>query len=475
MSSEYTSPFSTRWASSEMKYIFSDENKFRKWRTMWVYLAEAENELGLPVTKSQIDSMKEYRDILNLDTAKKYEKELRHDVMSHIHAFGEQAPDAKPIIHLGATSCFVGDNTDILILREAMKSIEAKLLQVISNLSEFAMKYRNMPTLGYTHFQPAQLVTVGKRACLWLQDLLMDLEEFDFVLNSIKPRGAKGTTGTQASYLELFEGDSEKVMKLDELISRKMGFDSSFDVTGQTYPRKLDSRILNMLSMIAQSAHKFATDLRLLQNMKEIEEPFNKKQVGSSAMAYKRNPMRSERICGIARYVIANSQNSAATASVQWFERTLDDSSNRRLSLSGGFLAVDSILNLYVNVSSGLVVYPKVINKHIMQEMPFMITENIIMNAVKRGGDRQILHEKVREYSMKASKRVKEEGLENNLFDLISGDEAFNMKPEDLIKIADPYEYTGLCSQQTENFIENKVKPAVINRISDEISIELNE
>ncbi|MBN1623420.1 MAG: adenylosuccinate lyase [Clostridia bacterium] len=475
MSNEFTSPFSTRWASSEMRYIFSDDNKFKKWRKMWIVLAQAQNQLGLPVTEEQISEMEKYAEDLNLETAVNIEKEIRHDVMSHILAYGEQAKSARPIIHLGATSCYVGDNTDILVLFEAMKLIEGKLLQTMKNLSSFAIEYKGLPTLGFTHFQPAQLVTVGKRACLWLQDLLMDLEEFDFVMGSIKPRGAKGTTGTQASYLELFEGDHEKVTRLDEIICQKLGFDKSFDVTGQTYPRKLDSRILNLLSMISQSAHKFATDLRLLQNLKEIEEPFESNQVGSSAMAYKRNPMRSERICGLSRYVIANAQNGASTAAVQWFERTLDDSSNRRLSLSGAFLAVDSILNLYINITEGLVVYPKVIEKHIMEEIPFMATENILMNAVKRGGDRQLLHEKIRRYSQEAGRNVKENGLQNNLFELIENDKDFKLSNDDLKDIINPSKYIGLCQEQTYDFVENVVKKALDKRKIPEISVEINE
>ena len=475
MSNEYVSPFSSRWASDEMKYIFSDENKFRKWRKMWIILAEAQMESGLPITEDQISEMRKYEEELNLERATEIEKETRHDVMSHILAFGEQAKTAGPIIHLGATSCFVGDNTDILIIREAMQLLEKKLIQVIENLSSFALEYKDMPTLGFTHYQPAQLVTVGKRACLWLMDLFMDLEEFDFVMSTIKPRGAKGTTGTQASYLELFEGDIEKVKKLDEMICKKLGFEEPFPVTGQTYPRKLDSRILNLLSMIAQSSHKFATDLRLLQNLKEIEEPFGRKQVGSSAMAYKRNPMRSERICGLARYVISNSLNGANTAAIQWFERTLDDSSNRRLSISGAFLAIDSILNLYINITEGLVVYPKVIERHIMDEIPFMATENILMNAVKRGGDRQVLHEKIRQYSIEAARNVKEMGLKNNLLELIGGDEDFRLSPDDLRNITDPSLYIGLSSLQTEDFVQKVVRAKLRNRNIDKITVEINE
>jgi len=426
---------------------------------MWVALAEAEKELGLDISDAQINELKGNIDNIDLDRAAYHEKQTRHDVMSHILTYGEQCPNAKPIIHLGATSCFVGDNTDILVIKESLDLIRKKLLKTMENLADFSLEYKDIPTLGFTHFQPAQLVTVGKRASLWLQDLLLDLDELEFVLDNLKLRGAKGTTGTQASYLELFDGDQEKTKKMDTIIAEKLGLKSSYDVTGQTYPRKVDSRVLNLLSQIAQSAHKFATDLRLLQNLKEVEEPFGKKQIGSSAMAYKRNPMRSERICGLARFVITNALNGAVTASVQWFERTLDDSSNRRLSISEAFLAVDSILNLYMNITDGLVVYPGVIKKHIMEELPFMATETILMNAVKRGGDRQELHEAIRVCSMKASENVKKYGKENNLIELIAQENIFDMTLEELNDILDPTNFTGRSSEQTIEFINDVVKP----------------
>ena len=381
--------------------------------------------------------------------------------MSHIITYGEQCPKAKPIIHLGATSSFVGDNTDILIMKEGLELLRSKLIKTMENLSEFALKYKDLPTLGFTHFQPAQLVTVGKRASLWLQDLLLDLDEMEFTLSNLKARGAKGTTGTQASYLELFDGNHEKTRRLDNIIANKLGLKSSYDVTGQTYPRKTDSRILNLLSQIAQSSHKFATDLRLLQNLKEVEEPLGKKQIGSSAMAYKRNPMRSERICGLARFVINNALNGAVTASVQWLERTLDDSSNRRLSIAEAFLAVDSILNLYMNITDGMVIYPGVIKKHITEELPFMATEVILMNAVKRGGDRQDIHERIRIYSMQAAKNVKERGLSNNLMELIAKDKAFEMNLDELNELLDPINFIGRSSEQTEEFVNNKIIPKI--------------
>lgn len=459
MTNLYESPFSLRWASDEMRFLFSQEKKFKTWRKMWLALAEAEKELGLDISEEQISELKTNINNLNLKRAAYHEKQTRHDVMSHILTYGEQCPKAKPIIHLGATSCFVGDNTDVLIIKESLELIREKLLKSMDNLSKFAYEYKEMPTLGFTHYQPAQLVTVGKRASLWLQDLLLDLDELDFVIDSIKLRGAKGTTGTQASYLELFEGDHRKVEKLDSLIAETFGLKTSYNVTGQTYPRKMDSRVLNILSQIAQSAHKFATDLRLLQNLKEMEEPFGKKQIGSSAMAYKRNPMRSERICGLSRFVINNALNGAVTASVQWFERTLDDSSNRRLSISEGFLAVDSILNLYVNITEGMVVYPGVINKHIMEELPFMATETILMDAVKKGGDRQELHEVIRVCSMKAAENVKKHGEKNNLIELLAKEKIFGMTLKELQDILDPNNFIGRASQQTESFINDVIKP----------------
>jgi adenylosuccinate lyase len=475
LTKSYESPYSLRWASDEMRYLFSREKKFTTWRKIWVALAEAEKELGLNITSEQIRELMENIGNLDLERAAYHEKQTRHDVMSHILTYGEQCPEAKPIIHLGATSCFVGDNTDILIMKEALELIRDKLVAVMSNLSDFAMDYKDMPTLGFTHYQPAQLVTVGKRASLWLQDLLLDLDELDFVIDKIKLRGAKGTTGTQASYLELFDGDGEKTKKLDKIISQKLGLSDSYDVTGQTYPRKTDSRILNILSQIAQSAQKFATDLRLLQNLKEIEEPFGEKQIGSSAMAYKRNPMRSERICGIARLVINNALNGASTASVQWFERTLDDSSNRRVSISEAFLGVDSILNLYINITKGMVVYPGVIQKHINEELPFMATETILMNSVKRGGDRQELHEKIRVYSMQAARNVKENGLANNLIELIASDEAFGITIDELYEILDPINFIGRAPKQTEEFIIGVIRPRLAGYERINHKVEINE
>ena len=416
----YTSPLSERYPSKEMKYLFSPEMKFRTWRKLWVALAEAEMELGLDITQSQIDELKSQINDINYDVAKEREKIVRHDVMSHVYAYGLQCPKAKGIIHLGATSCYVGDNTDLIIMTEGLKLIRKKLINVIANLADFAEKHKALPTLGFTHFQPAQPTTVGKRATLWLHDLLLDLEDLDYVLDSMKLLGSKGTTGTQASFLELFDGDLEKVKKLDGMIAEKMGFSGCYPVSGQTYSRKIDTRVLNILSGIAQSAHKFSNDIRLLQHLKEIEEPFEKNQIGSSAMAYKRNPMRSERIAALANFVISGVMNPAITASTQWFERTLDDSANKRLSISESFLAADGILEIYMNITSGLVVYPKVINARLMSELPFMATENIMMDAVKAGGDRQVLHEKIREHSMAAGKRVKEEGADNDLLDRIA-------------------------------------------------------
>ncbi|MBN2558690.1 MAG: adenylosuccinate lyase [Clostridia bacterium] len=475
MIDNYESPFSLRWASDEMRYLFSREKKFRTWRRLWIVLAESLKELGVGISQDQIAQMKQYENDLNIEDAEEFERQTRHDVMSHILAYGKQCPLARPIIHLGATSCYVGDNTDILVMHEALLLLRAKLQRTMRNLKDFAIEYRDLPTLGFTHFQPAQVVTVGKRACLWLQDLLLDLDELEFTVSRLKLRGAKGTTGTQASYLELFNGDEASVVELDRLISEKLGFQETYDVTGQTYPRKVDSRILNLLSQIAQSAHKFATDIRLLQNLKEIEEPFEKTQVGSSAMAYKRNPMRSERICGLARFVINNSLNASVTASVQWLERTLDDSSNRRLSLAESFLATDSILNLYINITDGLVVYPGVIEKHLREELPFMATEAILMDLVKRGGDRQTAHEKIRIYSMQAAERVKVEGLENNLLELIASDPDFGLGLDELRKIAEPSGFIGRCRGQVDDFINDKVCPRIDEAGLSDISVDLKE
>lgn len=473
MKNTYESPFNSRYASKEMQELFSPDMKFKTWRRLWIALAEAEKELGLNITDEQINELKKYKDDINYDVAEIKEKEFRHDVMAHIHAYGEQCPNARAIIHLGATSCYVGDNTDIIIMTEALKLIKKKLLAVIARLSDFALKYKDLPTLGFTHYQPAQLVTVGKRATLWIQELLMDLEDLDHVLSNMKLLGSKGTTGTQASFLSLFDNDHEKVRKLDKLIAKKMGFDDVFPVSGQTYSRKLDSRVLNVLSGIAQSAYKFGNDMRLLQSMKEIEEPFEKSQIGSSAMAYKRNPMRSERICALARYVIVDALNPAITASTQWFERTLDDSANKRISIPEGFLAVDAILSIYINITDGLVVYPKVIEKHIMDELPFMATENIMMEAVKRGGDRQELHERIRVHSMEAAKQVKVEGKKNDLIERIANDKMFGLNIEELNAVLDPQNYVGRSPQQVEEFIEEYVKPVLEKNKVEDIKVEL--
>ncbi|MBZ4646816.1 MAG: adenylosuccinate lyase [Petroclostridium sp.] len=457
----YESPFNSRYASKEMQELFSPDMKFKTWRKLWIALAEAEKELGLNITDEQIEELKKFQDDINYDVAAKREAEVRHDVMAHVFAYGEQCPKAKPIIHLGATSCYVGDNTDIIIMTEALKLVKKKIINVMNLLANFAMEYKDLPTLAFTHFQPAQLTTVGKRACLWLQDLMMDLEDIDFQLSKAKLLGSKGTTGTQASFLELFDGNHEKVKKLDELIARKMGYDSVFPVSGQTYPRKLDSQILSVLSGIAQSAYKFSNDIRLLQHLKEIEEPFEKNQIGSSAMAYKRNPMRTERICALARYVIIDAMNPAITASTQWFERTLDDSANKRISIPEAFLAVDAILNIYINVVDGLVVYPKVIEQHINNELPFMATENIMMNAVKKGGDRQELHERIRVHSMEAAKQVKVEGKENDLIERIAKDEMFNLNLEELKEILNPHNFVGRAPQQVNEFIKEYIEPVL--------------
>lgn len=457
----YNSPLSERYPSKEMKYLFSPEKKFKTWRKLWIALAEAEKELGLDITQEQIDELKASADDINYNVAKKREAIVRHDVMSHVYAYGVQCPKAKGIIHLGATSCYVGDNTDLIIMAEGLKLIRNKLINVIAQLSQFADKHKDLPTLGFTHFQPAQPTTVGKRATLWIQDLMMDLEDTEYLLSTLKLLGSKGTTGTQASFLELFDGDREKVQKLDKLIAEKMGYDGCYPVSGQTYSRKVDSRVLNVLSGIAQSAHKFSNDIRLLQHLKEVEEPFEKNQIGSSAMAYKRNPMRSERIAALANYVMSDAMNPALTAATQWFERTLDDSANKRISISEGFLAVDGILELYLNVASGLVVYPKVIEARLMSELPFMATENILMDAVKAGGDRQELHEKIRTHSMAAGKRVKEEGLDNDLLDRIADDPAFNMTKEQLAGLMEPKNFVGCAPAQTEEFLQRVVTPVL--------------
>ena len=461
MRSKYESPLNSRYSSKEMSYLFSPDFKFRTWRKLWIALAETEKELGLNITDEQIAEMKKYQDDINYEVAEEREKIVRHDVMSHVYAFGMQAKSAMPIIHLGATSCYVGDNTDIIIMTEALKLIKKELVNVINELAKFAYKYKDMPTLGFTHFQPAQTTTVGKRASLWLQDLIMDLEDIDHQLSKAKLLGSKGTTGTQASFLELFDGDHEKVKKIDGMIAEKMGFKSCFAVSGQTYPRKLDYQILSLLSQIAQSAYKFSNDIRLLQHLKEIEEPFEKSQIGSSAMAYKRNPMRSERIGSLARYVISAAMNPAVTASTQWFERTLDDSANKRISVPEAFLATDAILSLYRNVVDGLVVYHKVIEQHLNNELPFMATENIMMDAVKKGGNRQELHEKIRVHSMAAGRVVKEEGKPNDLLERIAADPSFGLTIEELNSIMDARNFVGRAPQQTEEFIENFVKPVL--------------
>jgi len=458
----YESPLSSRYADKEMKYLFSPDMKFRTWRRLWIALAEAEMELGLPVTQEQIDELKAHKDDINYEVAEEREKLVRHDVMSHVYAYGVQCPNAKGIIHLGATSCYVGDNTDIIIMTEALKLVRNKLVNVIRELSAFADKYKALPTLAFTHFQPAQPTTVGKRASLWIQELMMDLEDVEYQLSKAKLLGSKGTTGTQASFLELFEGDHEKVKALDKKIAEKMGYHGCFPVSGQTYSRKLDTQILNVLSSIAQSAAKFSNDIRLLQHLKEIEEPFEKNQIGSSAMAYKRNPMRSERIGSLSRYVMVDVLNGAFTTATQWFERTLDDSANKRLSVPEAFLAVDAILNLYANVADGLVVYPKVIEQRLRKELPFMATENIMMDAVKyRGADRQVLHERIRVHSMAASKVIKEEGGENDLLERIAADPAFGVTLEELESILQPEKYTGRAKEQTEEFLRDVVEPAL--------------
>ncbi len=458
---KYVSPLSERYASKEMQYIFSPDMKFRTWRRLWIALAETEKELGLPITDEQIEELKSHAEDINYEVAKEREKIVRHDVMSHVYAYGVQCPKAKGIIHLGATSCYVGDNTDIIVMNEALKLVRKKLINVIAELRNFADKYKNQPTLAFTHFQPAHPTTVGKRATLWMQEFLMDLEDLEYVAGTLKLLGSKGTTGTQASFLELFDGDQETIDKIDPMIAEKMGFKAAYPVSGQTYSRKVDTRVLNVLAGIAASAHKFSNDIRLLQHLKEVEEPFEKTQIGSSAMAYKRNPMRSERIASLSRYVMVDALNPAITSATQWFERTLDDSANKRLSVPEGFLAIDGILDLCLNVVDGLVVYPKVIEKRLMSELPFMATENIMMDAVKAGGDRQELHERIRELSMEAGRTVKVEGKENNLLELIAADPAFNLSLEDLKKTMDPAKYVGRAPLQVDNFLKNVVDPVL--------------
>ena len=455
----YVSPLSERYASKEMQYIFSPDMKFRTWRRLWIALAETEKELGLPITQEQIDELKAHKDDINYDVAKERERQVRHDVMSHVYAYGVQCPKAMGIIHLGATSCYEGDNTDIIVMTEALKLVKKKLVNVIAELAKFAEKYKDLPTLAFTHFQPAQPTTVGKRATLWMQEFMLDLEDLNYVLSTMKLLGSKGTTGTQASFLELFDGDQETIDKIDPMIAEKMGFKQCYPVSGQTYSRKVDTRVVNILAGIAASAHKFSNDIRLLQHLKEVEEPFEKSQIGSSAMAYKRNPMRSERIASLSRFVMVDAMNPAITSATQWFERTLDDSANKRLSVPEGFLAIDGILDLCLNVVDGLVVYPKVIEKRLRSELPFMATENIMMDAVKAGGDRQELHERIRELSMEAGKTVKVEGKDNNLLELIAADPAFNLTLEELEKTMDPAKYTGRASVQVDAFLKNVINP----------------
>ncbi len=460
----YVSPLSERYASREMQYIFSPDMKFRTWRRLWIALAETEKELGLNITQEQIDELKSHAEDINYEVAKERERQVRHDVMSHVYAYGVQCPKAKGIIHLGATSCYVGDNTDIIVMTEALKLVRKKLVNVIAELSKFADTYKAQPTLAFTHFQPAQPTTVGKRATLWTQEFLLDLEDLEYVISTMKLLGSKGTTGTQASFLELFDGDQETIDKIDPMIAEKMGFKECYPVSGQTYSRKVDTRVLNVLAGIAASAHKMSNDIRLLQHLKEVEEPFEKSQIGSSAMAYKRNPMRSERIASLSRFVMVDALNPAITSATQWFERTLDDSANKRLSIPEGFLAVDGILDLCLNVVDGLVVYPKVIEKRLMSELPFMATENIMMDAVKAGGDRQELHERIRELSMEAGRNVKVEGKENNLLELIAADPAFNLSYEELKETMDPAKYVGRAKEQTDAFLAKVVQPILETR-----------
>ena len=471
----FISPLSERYASKEMQHIFSQDKKFRTWRRLWLALAETEKELGLDITDEQIEELRSHLDDINYDVAKAREKEVRHDVMSHVYAYGVQCPKAKGIIHLGATSCYVGDNTDIIIMTEALKLVKRKLLNVMSELADFAEKYKDQPTLAFTHFQPAQPTTVGKRASLWLNEFAMDYEDICYVLSGMKLLGSKGTTGTQASFLELFNGDEDKIDQIDPKIAKKMGFDACVPVSGQTYSRKVDTRVLNVLAGIAASATKMSNDIRLLQHLKEVEEPFEKSQIGSSAMAYKRNPMRSERIASLSRYVICDALNPAITSATQWFERTLDDSANKRLAIPEGFLAVDGILDLCINVVDGLVVYPKVIEKHMMAELPFMATENIMMDAVKAGGDRQELHEKIRTLSMQAGRAVKEEGRDNDLLERIAADESFGLSLEELKEAMKPEKYVGRSARQVEVFLRDVIRPILDeNRDSLGMNAEIN-
>ncbi len=466
----YSSPLSNRYASKEMQYIFSSNKKFRTWRKLWIALAETEKELGLPITQEQIDEMKAHQDDINYDEARERERIVRHDVMSHVYAYGLQCPKAKGIIHLGATSCYVGDNTDIIIMRDALSLVRRKVINVIACLSLFAEEYKDLPTLAFTHFQPAQPTTVGKRATLWINEFMMDLEDIEYVAGSLKLLGSKGTTGTQASFLELFDKDEEKVRRLDPMIAEKMGFKECYPVSGQTYSRKVDARVMNVIAQVAASAHKMSNDIRLLQHLKEVEEPFEKNQIGSSAMAYKRNPMRSERIASLSRYVMVNSLNPTVTSSVQWFERTLDDSANRRLSIAEGFLAVDGILDLCINVTDGLKVYPKVIDRHLRAELPFMATENIMMDAVKAGADRQEMHERIRTLSMEAGKVVKEEGKDNNLLDLIAEDPAFPQTRDELEQVLEPSAYVGMAPAQVTRYLNEIVKP-VLDANKEELGV----
>lgn len=473
MKNIYENPLITRYASKEMAQVFSDDKKFKTWRKLWIILAECEKELGINISDEQIEELKKFKDNINYEVAIERENVVRHDVMSHVYAYGEQCKKAKPIIHLGATSCYVGDNTDLIVMYDALKIVQSKLVNVINNLSIFAHKYKNMPTLGYTHYQPAQLTTVGKRATMWIQDLLMDLQQLKTIINDFKLRSVKGTTGTGASFLSLFDGDAQKVKKLDEAVCEKLGFSASYAVTGQTYPRKFDTIVLNALSLVAQSAYKFSNDLRLLQNLKEIEEPFNKKQIGSSAMAYKRNPMRSERMGGLCRFVLSMPLNAAVTASTQWFERTLDDSSNKRLVVPQSFLAIDAVLDLYLNITSGLVVYENVIKKRVNEELPFMATETILMEAVKRGGDRQELHELIREYSMMAAKQVKMFGEHNNLLELIKSDSSFGLSEKEIDGMVNPQKFTGCASIQTQDIIDYHVNP-ILKEYADCLGLDGN-
>ena len=461
MNDRYVSPLSERYASKEMQYIFSPEKKFRTWRKLWIALAQTEQELGLNITDEQIAELIEHADDINFDVAKEREKQVRHDVMSHVYAYGVQCPKAKGIIHLGATSCYVGDNTDIILMKEALELVRVKLLNVIDKLAKFADENKSVPTLAFTHFQPAQPTTVGKRATLWMQEFLMDLEDLEYVISTLKLLGSKGTTGTQASFLELFNGDQKTIDKIDPMIAKKMGFEACYPVSGQTYSRKVDTRVVNILAGIAASAHKFSNDIRLLQHLKEIEEPFEKSQIGSSAMAYKRNPMRSERIASLSRYVMIDALNPAITSATQWFERTLDDSANKRLSIPEAFLATDGILDLCMNVTDGLVVNEKVIDKHLREELPFMATENIMMDAVNAGGDRQELHEEIRTLSMQASENVKKKGLPNNLLELIAEDDMFPVDLEQLEKTMDPIRYVGRAPIQVDNFLDKVVAPVM--------------